>query len=181
MSSSGNRWAVCKSAPRSRQITTPAPHRSVFYRPYALPAAQPTVSKHCLGNAHQNKLVLSSAELLVVFCQLSLLHCWVGCEMQICGFQAKYTSELQAYLQATGLKASDLVKPRSRKGRVQVKPSAPATVQVCQAGLDDAVRAALPHFSQVWSGSTQQVPADHSVSQVTYSTASALPLNTAYR
>jgi len=23
-------WAVCKSAPRSRQITTPAPHHSVF-------------------------------------------------------------------------------------------------------------------------------------------------------
>ena len=39
-------WAICKSAPRSRQITMPAPHRSVFYRPDALPAAQPTVSKH---------------------------------------------------------------------------------------------------------------------------------------
>ena len=30
----------------SRQITTSAPHRSVFYRPDALPAAQPTASKH---------------------------------------------------------------------------------------------------------------------------------------
>jgi len=39
-------WAICKSAPCSRQITTPAPHRSVFYRPDALPAAQPTASKH---------------------------------------------------------------------------------------------------------------------------------------
>ena len=39
-------WAVCKSAPRSRQTTTPAPHHSVFYRPDALPAAQPTASKH---------------------------------------------------------------------------------------------------------------------------------------
>ena len=28
----------------SRQITTPAPHHSVFYRPDALPAAQPTAS-----------------------------------------------------------------------------------------------------------------------------------------
>ena len=37
---------ICKPAPRSRQITTPAPHHSVFYRPDALPAAQPTVSKH---------------------------------------------------------------------------------------------------------------------------------------
>ena len=42
---SGISW-VCKSAPRSRQITTPAPHHSVFYRPYALPATQPTASKH---------------------------------------------------------------------------------------------------------------------------------------
>jgi len=39
-------WAICKSAPHSRQINTPAPHRSVFYRPDALPAAQPTASKH---------------------------------------------------------------------------------------------------------------------------------------
>ena len=39
-------WAICKSAPRSRQITTPVPHHSVFYRPDALPAAQPTASKH---------------------------------------------------------------------------------------------------------------------------------------
>ena len=43
---SGISWAICKSAPRSRQITTPAPHHSVFYRPDALPAAQPTASKH---------------------------------------------------------------------------------------------------------------------------------------
>ena len=38
--------AICKSAPCSRQITTPASHHSVFYRPDALPAAQPTASKH---------------------------------------------------------------------------------------------------------------------------------------
>ena len=46
MSGSGFSWAICKSAPRSRQITTPVPHHSVFYRPDALPAAQPTASKH---------------------------------------------------------------------------------------------------------------------------------------
>ena len=46
VSGSGIIWAICKSAPRSRQITTPAPHHSVFYRPDALPAAQPTASKH---------------------------------------------------------------------------------------------------------------------------------------
>jgi len=46
VSGSGISWAICKSAPRCRQITTPAPHHSVIYRPDALPAAQPTVSKH---------------------------------------------------------------------------------------------------------------------------------------
>ena len=46
VSGSGISWAVCKSAPRFRPTTTPAPHHSVFYRPDALPAAQPTASKH---------------------------------------------------------------------------------------------------------------------------------------
>ena len=46
VSGSGISWAICKPAPCSRQITTPAPHHSVFYRPDALPAAQPTASKH---------------------------------------------------------------------------------------------------------------------------------------
>ena len=44
VSGNGIRWAICKSAPRSRQITTPAPHHSVFFT--GLPAAQPTASKH---------------------------------------------------------------------------------------------------------------------------------------
>ena len=46
VSGSGISWAICKSAPRSRHITMPAPHRSVFYRPDALPATQPAASKH---------------------------------------------------------------------------------------------------------------------------------------
>ena len=46
VSGSGISWAICKSAPRSRQITTPAPHHSVFYRPDAPPVAQPTASMH---------------------------------------------------------------------------------------------------------------------------------------
>ena len=45
VSGSSISWAICKSAPRSRQITTPTPHCSVFYRPDALPAAQPTALK----------------------------------------------------------------------------------------------------------------------------------------
>jgi len=44
MSGSGISWAICKSAPHSRQTTTPAPHHSVFLQ--ALPVTQPTASKH---------------------------------------------------------------------------------------------------------------------------------------
>ena len=45
VSGSGISRAVCKSAPRSRQITTPTPHHSFIYMPDALPAAQPTAPK----------------------------------------------------------------------------------------------------------------------------------------
>jgi len=42
VSGSGIRWAICKSAPRSRQITTPAPRHSVFTgrMPFLLPNQQ---------------------------------------------------------------------------------------------------------------------------------------------
>jgi len=56
VSGSGIRWAICKSSPRSSQKTMPAPHHSVFYRPDALPAAQPTVSKHW-RHYHSNMLL----------------------------------------------------------------------------------------------------------------------------
>ena len=46
VSGSGISWAICKSASCPRQIITPAPNHSVFYRPDALPATQPTASKH---------------------------------------------------------------------------------------------------------------------------------------
>ena len=57
VSSSGISWAICKSAPRSRQITTPVPHHAVFYRPDALPAAQPTASKHWSHTNFSLKLI----------------------------------------------------------------------------------------------------------------------------
>jgi len=46
VSGSGISWAICKCARRYRQITTPAPHHSDFYRPDALLAAQQIASKH---------------------------------------------------------------------------------------------------------------------------------------
>ena len=58
VSGSGISWAICKSTPCSKQITTPAPHHSVFYRPDALPAAQPTASKHWRPAIVNNFLIL---------------------------------------------------------------------------------------------------------------------------
>ena len=46
VSGSGISWAICKSALWPRHITIPASHHSVFYRLDALPATQPTTSKH---------------------------------------------------------------------------------------------------------------------------------------
>jgi len=46
VSGNGISWAICKSALRPRQVTMPASHHSVFYRPDALPATQPTAAKH---------------------------------------------------------------------------------------------------------------------------------------
>jgi len=43
VSGSGIIWTICKSAPRSREITMPTPHHSGFYRPepFLLPNQQP--------------------------------------------------------------------------------------------------------------------------------------------
>ena len=56
VSGKGIGWATCKSAPRSRQITTPAPHHSLFYRPGALPAAQQTAWNHWRNNNNNTLL-----------------------------------------------------------------------------------------------------------------------------
>ena len=47
MSGSGISWAIYKSAPRSRQITTPAPRHSVFLQAKC-PSCRPTNSVKAL-------------------------------------------------------------------------------------------------------------------------------------
>ena len=47
VSCSGISWAICKSAPRSRQITTPAPHHSCFLQARC-PSCRPTNSVKAL-------------------------------------------------------------------------------------------------------------------------------------
>jgi len=65
VSGSGISWAICKSAPRSRQITMPAPHYSFFYRPDTLPATQPTASKHWRQLVHNTKCKLETCKFKV--------------------------------------------------------------------------------------------------------------------
>ena len=97
MSGSGISWAICKSAPRSRQITTPAPHRSVFYRPGALPAAQPTVSKKALGGngaTAQSSAANAGCVLLVfvnVVCTVPVLKIFIFTRINIAYPAAKET------------------------------------------------------------------------------------------
>jgi len=81
VSGSGISWAICKSAPRSRQTTTPAPDCSVFYRPDALPAALLTASKHWrqhwLQATRYNSLPLQLILLLCSFNGLFSRTTWV--------------------------------------------------------------------------------------------------------
>jgi len=44
-----------QSTPHSRQITTPTPHHLIFYRPDALPDAQPTMSKALKAKSTEGK------------------------------------------------------------------------------------------------------------------------------
>jgi len=49
VSGSSISWAVCKSVPRSRQITTLAPHCSVTFLQAGCPSCRPTTSVKALG------------------------------------------------------------------------------------------------------------------------------------
>ena len=66
VSGSGISWAVCKSAPRSRQKPRQHFTTQVFYRPNALPAAQPTASTHW-RQIQQNKQTKKKKKLNYTF------------------------------------------------------------------------------------------------------------------
>jgi len=53
MSDSGINWAICKSAPCSRQITTPAPHHSSFLQA-GCPSCRPTNTVKALKATKKN-------------------------------------------------------------------------------------------------------------------------------
>ena len=81
VSGSGIRWAICKSAHRSRQITMPAPHHSVFLQAKC-PSWRPTNSIKALTanrSAPQNHTVIAGAWF---YCPHALADCnwhtWTG-------------------------------------------------------------------------------------------------------
>ena len=94
VSGSGIRWAVCKSAPRSRQIAMPAPHHSVFYRLDALPATQPTASKHWRHIFRMIDNLISLTDNMTVLLYCTVLYCWQNiinlfCCVFFCNYERK--------------------------------------------------------------------------------------------
>jgi len=69
VSGSGISWAICKSAPRSRQITKPAPHHSVFLQA-GCPFCLPTNSVKALKASGTYKYI--SVWIFLSVCQLSV-------------------------------------------------------------------------------------------------------------
>ena len=66
MSGNGISWTICKSAPCSRQITTPVPHHSVFLQA-GCPSCHPTNSVKAL------KANVFYSEMHVILCRLNNL------------------------------------------------------------------------------------------------------------
>jgi len=72
VSDSRIRWAICKSALRPRQITMPVAHHWDFYRPDALPVAQPTAPKHWMQDSLS--LIINAISLLVNNAWIYYIH-----------------------------------------------------------------------------------------------------------
>ena len=71
-----SRMQICISL---QTITMTAPHHSVFYRPDALPAAQPTASKQCRHYSSHKVMKILRCKLL-----LKINTCFYVCEIYKC-------------------------------------------------------------------------------------------------
>ena len=81
MSGSGISWTMCKSAPRSRQITTPAPHHSVFLQT-GCRSCHPTNTVKALKaqKVHDNaSLFLQTSQASLATSSYWLLILWFKC------------------------------------------------------------------------------------------------------
>ena len=97
-SGGGISWAICKSAPRSRQTTTTAPPPLIFYRPDALPAAQPTASKHWRHISRHLYLIYLCTRtdprlFTVTWCRWRV---WSGCINRPCAIWTRSTATFRA-------------------------------------------------------------------------------------
>ena len=114
-SGSGIRWAICKSAPRSSQITKPVPHHSVFYRLDALPVAQPTAWKHW-RHRKQDKSFKKNKNLITPV-TLPLKHISLIC--------VSYDTVTKKSTQGTHVRivenASSVVRPNDSKASVEAE------------------------------------------------------------
>ena len=74
VSGGGISWAICTSAPRSRQITMPAPHHSSFLQA-GCPSCHPTNSVKALkAKAVDYQLSIIENTACKMICSLQLLH-----------------------------------------------------------------------------------------------------------
>jgi len=82
VSGSGIRWAICKSAPHSRQITSPAPHHSVFTG--RMPFLPPTCIQKitCFIFPHNNRSIFANVSVVESVCENFFDILWRTCHVQ---------------------------------------------------------------------------------------------------
>ena len=115
VSGSGISWAICKSAPRSRQITMPAPHHSVFFTvrmPFLPPNQQRQSTEGSVRNLSACKckskrkpqniwkiIRLKSLQVRTVSSQSSFVVCFCCiCVVKNCGKIKKNSSSVDSLL-----------------------------------------------------------------------------------
>ena len=98
MSGSGISWAICKSAPCSRQITMPAPHHSVFTgrMPFLLPNQQRQSTEGMTENNWnkynvvfvfsdcRRKMMFTLTQVIHVYSALTQKHYAHSCQLSVC-------------------------------------------------------------------------------------------------
>ena len=86
VSGSGISWAICKSAPRSRQITMPAPHHSVILQA-GCPSCHPTNSIKALKHLHKRNF-----QLLLLKYYVAILWTCVELSYVLCTYHSIYAA-----------------------------------------------------------------------------------------
>jgi len=114
VSGSGISWTICKSAPCSRQITTPALHHSVFYRPgcpFCLPTTgQSTEGTDFFTSAVWKLFILTRSSAITdrpdsTLCQSKSFQLLHNCKNQLYNKSATYrTYRVRAFCRLTDIK-----------------------------------------------------------------------------